>query len=173
MSGLVGKEGSPSKKIIRLLAGTHGEGSAICSHYRTLLEAEDWLWRDLGHLGISSFSICLVPHVMFLCFKTPERAGREIVIPHAIDSTVGKTSLCYRLPWRNGLGWHLMRWGAWTRRKGTAGREGSSPALPTPQLFWVPGGQQPQVFASSFPISTKVIPYEKCNPGTSVPKTAL
>lgn len=66
--------------------------------------------------------------------------------------------VCYRLPWRNGVGWHLMRRGGWTRGKGTVGSEGRSQPSPPPGLLWAPEGQQPQAFSSSSPSAQRGFP---------------
>lgn len=81
--------------------------------------------------------------------------------------------VCYRLPWTNGVGWHLMRQGGWTRRKGTLGSEGGTqPSLP-PGAPLGPWGSAAPGILLLLSISTKGIPCENCNPETFVPKTAL
>lgn len=109
-------------------------------------------WRQVI-LGFLSFLYLFGPHVISCALRHQRELTRQLVLPHAFDSKTGKSSVCYRFPWRNGLGWCLMRRGGGTRGSGGqwAVKEALQPFPPT-WFPWAPWGQQqPQASTSSSP----------------------
>lgn len=110
MESLVGKEGNPSKQSWGSSLGHTGRewrGDAVVPY---VIGGRRLARRGLGHLAA-----CLSPfvcHVMFLCFKTPGRAGTltpEPGEPEYVPGSPGEMVLPEkgRLPLPSG--WRQMR----------------------------------------------------------------
>lgn len=143
----------------------------LLTHTVSLLEAEDWLKRDSGILEFCLYSFG--PQLIFLCFKTPDRAGtRQIILLHATGSRAGKTSM---------LQTALEKWCRLAsdearrldRKERHPRQWRRNSALPTPGAPLGPWGSAAPSILLLLSISTKGIPCENCNPETFVPKTAL
>lgn len=118
MLRLVGKESNPSKKSSGSSLGRTGRewGDVVIPY---IIGGRRLAQRGIRHLGV-----CLslfVPHVMFLCFKTPGRAGAltaELGEPVHITDFPGEM----HFPREGTLapsssGWRPMRGGGWPRQK--------------------------------------------------------
>lgn len=132
--------GSPSRESS---AESRGWGEGCTGRQETGSEGSPPPWR-------LSCSMCLVP-VWYSCALRRQREEEqgELSVLQACYWWLSQETprLGSALPEKGlpplSLDWHLMRQGGWPGRKGTVGREGGSPAVPTQ---WPP---QAPVFASS------------------------
>lgn len=156
------------------------EIGGVHSHPLTWLEAEDWFWSTAGILGF--FFLCVVPQWSACTFKPPGRAGmRQTNLQLATGGRAWRTRVPCSLPWRSGRSrkWTFVPY-FWlasdeVRRLAQKARDSrqwwrlSSPSHPRGPHHRRSAAPSIHLFIS---IITKVIPHEKRNPETSVPKTA-